>query len=309
MSLPKGSSLAILNALHMGARSVSEIVQETGLSQSNVSNHLARMRSAGLVAARRAGKQVFYTVTDFTLAQFVHGRSARATAPSSSALDESRVAEHRTAYLGAVRRRSEVDAMRAVHSAILSGLSWQEVYLRILGPVQEEIGRLWEQGEISVAEEHAATALADRLMSRMVPCLPPPWLARAGSVVVACAEGEQHCLGARMVADIFTASGWLCHYLGGDVPVEDLVRFVVTHRPDLVALSLTCGDGAPALRGAVERIRAWRGDSLRPLLLAGGQALVEAGSDLVRALDLIEQNPSHAVERATQALSAMDRSG
>ena len=78
MSLWKGSSLAILKALQMGARSVSEIVRETGLSQSNVSNHLARLRELHLVTARRAGKRVFYAMTDFALAQFVRGQTSRA---------------------------------------------------------------------------------------------------------------------------------------------------------------------------------------------------------------------------------------
>jgi ArsR family transcriptional regulator, cadmium/lead-responsive transcriptional repressor len=40
------SRLSILDALQNGAPTVSEIVTETGLTQSNVSNHLACLRAA-----------------------------------------------------------------------------------------------------------------------------------------------------------------------------------------------------------------------------------------------------------------------
>lgn len=41
---------------------VSDIVSQTGVSQPTVSHHLAILREAELVEARREGKQVFYTL-------------------------------------------------------------------------------------------------------------------------------------------------------------------------------------------------------------------------------------------------------
>jgi DNA-binding transcriptional ArsR family regulator len=41
---------------------VSDIVDQTGVSQPTVSHHLGILREAGLVATRREGKQVFYTL-------------------------------------------------------------------------------------------------------------------------------------------------------------------------------------------------------------------------------------------------------
>lgn len=58
------SRLVILEALRPGALSVSEIVQATGLTQSNVSNHLGCLYDCGLVLRDQAGRFVRYRLGD-----------------------------------------------------------------------------------------------------------------------------------------------------------------------------------------------------------------------------------------------------
>lgn len=62
--LSDSSRLAILRALMAGERNVTGIVEETGLSQANVSKHLKMLADAGLVERRKQGLQVFYRVVD-----------------------------------------------------------------------------------------------------------------------------------------------------------------------------------------------------------------------------------------------------
>ncbi|HEV8390453.1 MAG TPA: metalloregulator ArsR/SmtB family transcription factor, partial [Dongiaceae bacterium] len=52
--------LAILCALGEGARSVGDLADLTGASQPNVSQHLAKLKSLQLVAARREGTTILY---------------------------------------------------------------------------------------------------------------------------------------------------------------------------------------------------------------------------------------------------------
>jgi DNA-binding transcriptional ArsR family regulator len=54
--------LAILCTLEAGPLSVGEIAGQLGLAQPKVSQHLMRLRSEGLVAARREGTSIFYEV-------------------------------------------------------------------------------------------------------------------------------------------------------------------------------------------------------------------------------------------------------
>lgn len=58
------SRLAILEALAAGPRTVNDIVAGTGLSQSNVSNHLSCLRDCGLVIGEHQGRCVWYQVSD-----------------------------------------------------------------------------------------------------------------------------------------------------------------------------------------------------------------------------------------------------
>jgi ArsR family transcriptional regulator len=54
--------LALLLALLDGERRVTDLVDQVGTSQANVSNHLSCLRECGLIAARPEGRQTFYRV-------------------------------------------------------------------------------------------------------------------------------------------------------------------------------------------------------------------------------------------------------
>lgn len=56
--------LVLLCRLREGEASVGELVELCGLSQSSVSQHLARMRSAALVQTRRDNTTIFYRIGD-----------------------------------------------------------------------------------------------------------------------------------------------------------------------------------------------------------------------------------------------------
>ena len=58
------SRLSLVEALAGGARRVSDLVDETGLSQSNVSRHLACLWDCGLVDRERRGREVHYRLTE-----------------------------------------------------------------------------------------------------------------------------------------------------------------------------------------------------------------------------------------------------
>jgi len=57
----------ILGALRDGELSVSALAVATGIPQANLSQHLATMRSRGVVRARRDGSHVFYEITNHKL--------------------------------------------------------------------------------------------------------------------------------------------------------------------------------------------------------------------------------------------------
>ncbi len=66
------SRLSILEALRRGPLTVTEVVQQTGLSQSNVSNHLACLHDCGLVLRQQKGRYVHYRLSDERVAAMLH---------------------------------------------------------------------------------------------------------------------------------------------------------------------------------------------------------------------------------------------
>ena len=56
--------LCVLERLSAGERSVSDLSREVGCHVPNMSQHLAVLRSAGLVIARREGSTVYYRLAD-----------------------------------------------------------------------------------------------------------------------------------------------------------------------------------------------------------------------------------------------------
>jgi methanogenic corrinoid protein MtbC1 len=109
--------------------------------------------------------------------------------------------------------------------------------IAMLAEVQCEIGLRWQRNEITPAHEHAATAIVDALLSKVVP--PPVAPARKGAIVVACAEEEWHVFPARLLAELLRHRGWGVTFLGGSIPADHLEAFCHDIRPDAVALSCT----------------------------------------------------------------------
>lgn len=63
-ALANPNRLMVLCALVGGERSVSQINEEVSLSQSALSQHLARFRREGLVATRRESQTIYYRIAD-----------------------------------------------------------------------------------------------------------------------------------------------------------------------------------------------------------------------------------------------------
>lgn len=63
--------LGILETLRVGPHAVGKIVDATGLTQSNVSNHLACLKDCGLVTSERSGRRVIYALSDPRVGQLL----------------------------------------------------------------------------------------------------------------------------------------------------------------------------------------------------------------------------------------------
>lgn len=171
----------------------------------------------------------------------------------------------------------QIDADALMDAWLARGSSYEDIATHGIQAALYRIGELWAEGRASVAQEHLATAMAQRLLVRALDSAPFA-APREESVVIACVQGNHHALGARMIADAFTIAGWNVRYLGADVPTEDLVYQVATWRPDVVGLSVAMPEHTAVAAEAIARIQAALGEPA-PRYVVGGRPL-EASPEL-----------------------------
>ncbi|WP_017301592.1 ArsR/SmtB family transcription factor [Nodosilinea nodulosa] len=71
------SRLQVLCSLRSGSKNVTEIIEETGLGQANVSKHLKILAQAGIVSRTPQGVSVYYEIAEpfiFDLCELVGDR-------------------------------------------------------------------------------------------------------------------------------------------------------------------------------------------------------------------------------------------
>ncbi|CAK0774818.1 MerR family transcriptional regulator, light-induced transcriptional regulator [Gammaproteobacteria bacterium] len=143
-----------------------------------------------------------------------------------------------------------------------------------------DVGSLWEQGRISVATEHLATAITESLLNLVYPRLfSQPRLGK--SVVVTCATNEHHQIGGKMVADIMEMNGWRSYFLGANTPTSDLLALIREKNPDAVALSLAVHFNLESLLQTTARVRT---EFPEVPILVGGQAFRWGGWEQVEQI-------------------------
>ena len=60
---------AILDMMRSGEITVTELVNKTGMAQANLSQHLAILRSKGVVNTRRDGNNIYYSISNMKIIQ------------------------------------------------------------------------------------------------------------------------------------------------------------------------------------------------------------------------------------------------
>jgi len=146
-----------------------------------------------------------------------------------------------------------------------------KVYLELIQPVMYMIGKHWEEGRISVAQEHIAASAVSRVMAHIHMQFDTADHLK-GDVVVSTGANEFHQIGARMVSDLMENAGWNVRFLGADIPKDSLGEMLDQINPFIVALSVTMDYNVDKVREMVRYIKSkdrWSGIKI----MIGGLAI------------------------------------
>jgi len=234
-----------------------------------IANIKRSLESLGKVLEKELPENSQAVVADYVSAALAAMDMAPPTTPAeiTTDSDEGKLA---ASYLLALLEGDRPKAISMVHAAASKGASVADLYLRVLAPAQREVGRMWLNDEINIAEEHFATATTKMVMSQLSGRAEAK--ARNGKTVVAASVPDnQHDLGLQMVADVFELNGWRTIALGANVPAVDLVQAVESFQADLLLISAALGKQLPIVRDTIAAIRQY--DSTRHTkVLVGGTA-------------------------------------
>ncbi|MFB8029393.1 B12-binding domain-containing protein [Streptomyces sp. NPDC056465] len=167
----------------------------------------------------------------------------------------------------AVTSRDEGRAAGVVFSALDNGLDAETVLLDLIAPVQAKVGTEWAANRLSVAQEHAASAITERVIAALAHHPGHRTPLTLGHITVACVDQEWHSLPARLLAEVLTLRGWRVDFLGAHVPTHHLIAHLHNSGADAVALSSSLPTRLPTAHAAITACQA-----IGVPVLAGGAA-------------------------------------
>ncbi|MGE2725320.1 cobalamin B12-binding domain-containing protein [Mycolicibacterium pulveris] len=156
----------------------------------------------------------------------------------------------------AVLDGDEYAAVATVFEAVDAGVTPEDALLDVVAPVQRKVGTEWAADRLTVAQEHAATAINDRVIAALSQHPAARTAAHAGRVTVACVDGEWHALPARLLGEVLRLRGWRVDFLGAQVPTPHLIAHLHQYAPDAVALSCSIPTRLPAAHAAISACQA-----------------------------------------------------
>lgn len=182
-----------------------------------------------------------------------------------------------------------------IHQAS-SSLDLPSLFTLVLIPCLVDIGDAWYRGDIRVTTEHFASAFIRSHLNSINQALP---MRRGGPrILIGCAPGEHHEIGSLMLSILLRNRGFRVEFLGGDLPMEDVVYYTKQEKPTMLILSATLSESAMELINTEYQVSTIRP---KPFFGYGGAAFtnhpeivskipgVYLGDNLIEAVEHVER--------------------
>ena len=173
---------------------------------------------------------------------------------------------------------------------------FEQVCTELITPTLWEIGRLWEQGLITVSIEHFASAFFHGWLTNLLHAMPTSLTHPL--VIACCAPGELHELAPLMLSLLLRRAGLRVAYLGQSIETESLLQTVRQLSPALLCVSATLISFLEAVTELGRKVQQL--PPPRPVLVFGGQAFEQRP-------DLIARVPGVYLDGDMQAVIAQLR--
>lgn len=152
-------------------------------------------------------------------------------------------------------------AERILSEAESTGCQAVDVLIAIVAPMLYQIGEEWEQGVLTVAEEHRFTAFCAKLCELVGRRVATSTAAESGEaerakIVIMNADGNHHILGTRILALWLVSHGQSAVLVAPSCGLEEKVDLVLRLQPRWLMISIALSEQRPNLVTLVDRIAA-----------------------------------------------------
>ena len=147
-------------------------------------------------------------------------------------------------------------------------LGHQGMIRLVVAPLAVELGEKWQEGSITAAHEHFASAIIRVFLTNISKPFAIP--ESAPRIVVATPAGQLHELGAIIAGATCSSAGWQVTYLGTNLPAAEIAGACIQNQAVAVALSIVYPHDDPDLGEDLKRLRKFVPTSVS--IIAGGRA-------------------------------------
>ncbi|HSV42904.1 MAG TPA: cobalamin-dependent protein, partial [Methanomassiliicoccales archaeon] len=155
-------------------------------------------------------------------------------------------------------------------------LDTSRLYRDILTPAMNNMSCQLGEESWCIWKEHVRTSIVRTIIECCYPFIMIEREGRAeqgakGNVLIVCPQEEYHELGARMVSDLFTLSGFNSIFIGANTPEDEIMSAIGFVKPKYLGISASSSYSLFAVSRLIERIRKeGRFDGVR--IIVGGVA-------------------------------------
>jgi len=201
--------------------------------------------------------------------------------------------------LGRLIVGDENGAFQLLEGAMASGADAIEVYVDLLAPALATIGEQWSAGDLSIADEHIASATALRVIGRLGPRVAQRGRTR-GTILLATVAEDHHFVPTALLRDLLRHRGFAVIDLGGNTPAASIAEHADSLGDDLIAIGLcaTYPGAADVVGEALTTIRKTVGDL--PIVVGGS-----AFRDEAHIASLGDCRPSTSARNALDVFAAI----
>lgn len=180
-------------------------------------------------------------------------------------------------YTNSLLQADKDKCISIVEKLLSENVDIKDIYVDLFQRSMYHIGKMWEQGQLSIADEHIGTEITKSLMNKYAAKITSS--KKIGkTALISCVDKEFHEIGARMAADVFELNGWSTYFLGASMPSREILKFIETKKPDLVGLSFNFYLNLVRLLEVIDHIRK---QFPNQKIVVGGQGITREKENLL----------------------------